>query len=52
MYERKRSEDCLNDKNVVTTVKQSVDLFLVWGCFGGETAGDLIRVNGIRNKVQ
>ena len=36
------SENC-----VVTTVKPGFGAVMVWGCFGGEIARDLVQIKGI-----
>ena len=47
---KRKSGERLIDEYVVPIVKHVGESLMVWGCFGGERAGDLIQVKGIMKK--
>ncbi|CAK9796236.1 Transposable element Tc1 transposase [Anthophora quadrimaculata] len=44
MFVRRRTGERLLDSCIVPTVKHGGGNTMVWGCFGGESTGDLIRI--------
>ncbi|CAK9814356.1 Transposable element Tc1 transposase [Anthophora quadrimaculata] len=50
VFVRRKVAEILNDNCVVPTVKHGGRSVMVWGCFGNNMTGDLIKINGILRK--
>ena len=46
-YVQRRPGECFNPDCIVSTVKHGGGSVIVWGCFGNNKVGDLVRIEGI-----
>lgn len=49
-YVRRRMDEKYDPKCIVPTVKHGGGNLLVWGCFSGQSIGDIKRIDGIMDK--
>ena len=52
VFVRRQNDERMTDGCVVPTVQHDGGSVLVWGCFGGESSGDLVQIKGIMKKEQ
>lgn len=50
-YVRRLVGERMNDQNIILTVKHGGRFVLVWGCFPGGKAGDLMKIESIMDKI-
>lgn len=50
IFVRRSKEERMLDPCVIPTVKHGGGSVMVWGCFGGQATGDLVKIEGILKK--